>query len=254
MDIVDVNRDYYNKLYKRKHPLVSLIYSFISFDQQSKSKVNFREVKKYFGNRFTNNLAILDYGFGHGSLLLKFRSNHKLYGCDISEEAVFSFPAVAKLIGKNATTITVSDFDWLPAETVFDVISLSHIIEHVDDDASLVTKLSGRLSQEGIMLINVPINEVWEDPKHVRKYDQHYLEQLLQVCQLHPIAFTECDRLTSFFLREEKTKRIGRLKLLYIKGLRFAFAILPLQITRSFEKLFLKGHADQQLTVLAKRI
>lgn len=254
MSKVDVNKEFYNKLYKKRNPLVSFFYSKISFDQQSKSKLNIQIIKSYLNAKFNDPITVLDYGFGHGSLLLKYKSQHKLYGCDISEEAVFNFPAVASLVGKTVLTGTVEEFLSKYRDVKFDVISLSHIIEHVEDDVELVSSLSEKLTDKGIMLINVPINEVWEDPKHVRKYDVPYLESVLTKSGLKSLYTAEADKLTSFFLIEEKVKQAGKLKIVLIKLLRLLFAITPLSLTQAFEKAFLSSHKNQQLIVLASKI
>lgn len=253
MSITDVNKDFYNQLYRRRNPLISIIYSFISFDQQSKSKVNFRIIKGFFKEKFNGPLIVLDYGFGHGSLLLKYRKNHTLYGCDISEEAVHNFPAVASWVGKQVRTATVDDFLSQYGDVKFDIITLSHIIEHVDDDVKLIQSLTENLSDTGIVLINIPINEVWQDPKHLRKYDIGYIKSLIDQCNLKVLSILETDKLTSFFLIEEKVKRAGRLKLYGIKIARTFFAIIPLSLMQTFEKLFLNSHKNQQLIVLATK-
>lgn len=253
MSVVDINKAFYNKLYRKRSPLVSLVYSLISFDQQSKSKVNYKVIKGILKERINKDLAVLDYGFGHGSLLLKYRHNHRLFGCDISEEAVQNFPAVAKLAGKKVSTATVEQFDARYGQAEFDVITLSHIIEHVDDDLSLVKSLSGKLSAEGVILINIPINEVWQDPKHVRKYDYSYIESLTDKCGLKIISQVEADKLTSFFLTEEKTKNGGTIKVYVLKCVRLLFAILPLWFVRLCERTFLRKHSNQQLIVVAKK-
>jgi 2-polyprenyl-3-methyl-5-hydroxy-6-metoxy-1,4-benzoquinol methylase len=253
MSVVDVNKEFYNKLYKKRNPFVSLIYSWISFDQQSKSKVNIRCVKECLGNRFKEKLTVLDYGFGHGSLLLKYKKKDSLYGCDISEEAVFNFPRVAKVAGMNVNTGTVEEFLTKYKEVRFDVITLSHIIEHVDDDHGLVRSLSEKLLENGMILINIPINEVWLDPKHVRKYDLPYMRSLLQKCDLKMLAHKETDRLTSYFLTNEKVKPAGKLKLFFLRALRMMFAIIPYGTMKFFEESFLKKHHYQQLIIIAGR-
>ena len=100
-NIEGVNKDFYNKLYKKRNPLIQLIYSFISYDQQSKSKYNYKKIKYVLDQyKHTDDFRFLDYGFGHGSLLLKIPKKKSLFGCDISFEAVDNFPHVAKLLGK----------------------------------------------------------------------------------------------------------------------------------------------------------
>jgi SAM-dependent methyltransferase len=252
MSVVDVNKEFYNRLYQRRSPPISVLYSLISFDQQSKSKANYRIIRPYL-NKKTKQLNILDYGFGHGSLLLKYPRKHSLFGCDISEEAVSNFPKVAAFVGKQVSTATVDGFADAFKDINFDVITLSHIIEHVEDDVLLIKGLLRNLAADGLILINVPINEVWQDPKHVRKYDLTYMRNIASRCGLTIQSVHELDKLTSFFLIEEKVKRAGRLKLIYIKCLRAVFAILPSSITTAFEKIFLKNHKNQQLIVLASR-
>ncbi len=253
MSKVEVNKEFYNNLYKKRSPLISLLYSKVSFDQQSKSKLNISAIKNFFGNKFSSPLKVLDYGFGHGSLLLKYKSSHQLYGCDISKEAVANFPSVAALAGKEVKTGTVEEFLSKYSEVKFDVITLSHIIEHVDDELLLLKSLVDKLSKDGVILINVPINEVWEDPKHVRKYDQEYLQSVLKTCGLKSNYILEADKLTSFFLIEEMVKKAGKLKMIFIKFLRFVFALLPLSATKLFENIFLSKHLNQQLIVLATK-
>jgi SAM-dependent methyltransferase len=251
MNIENVNKDFYNSLYRRRSPIVSIIYSFISFDQQSKSKINFNILNKFLGKEFKNRLNILDYGFGHGSLLLKYNRRHGLFGCDISDEAVQNFPRVARLAGKKVVTTSVADFMRKFESVRFDVISLSHIIEHVDDDIQLVKSLNSKLSDNGVMLINVPINEVWRDPKHVRMYDISYLRQMLVECGLKIVLAVEDDKATSFFLTGEKVNHPQKMKRYGLKMLRGLFAVVPVGLVKIFERLFLKTHKNQQLIVLA---
>lgn len=253
MSVVDVNKQFYNQLYRRRHPLASILYSVISFDQQSKSKINYKVIKEFFKEKFKDSLYVLDYGFGHGSLLLKYQKQHVLFGCDISEEAVRNFPIVAEMAGKQVKTATVEDFFSKFNDIKFDIITLSHIIEHVEDDTRLVKDLTQKLSENGVILINIPINEVWEDPKHIRKYDIKYMEHVINECGLYIKSVQEDDKLTSFFLIEEKVKGAGPLKLFFIKLLRALFSLVPLSLIQRFENTFLKHHKNQQLIVLATK-
>ena len=38
---------------------------------------------------------------------------------------------------------------------------------------------------EGKVLVNLPINEVWDDPKHMRKYTADSVFHLFNECGLH---------------------------------------------------------------------
>src|SRR6476620_651126 len=103
-----LNEKYYNNLYKEKSKVLNIIKNLIKYDQKSKSKLNYFFVKNLIKD---DGCKILDYGFGHGSFLLKFSKRCTLYGVDISEEAVTNFPKTAKFFGKKAFTSTPDDID-----------------------------------------------------------------------------------------------------------------------------------------------
>jgi 2-polyprenyl-3-methyl-5-hydroxy-6-metoxy-1,4-benzoquinol methylase len=253
MSVVDENKQFYNRLYRRRNRWLSLLHSRVSFDQQSKSRINYSIVRNFLRDRLGNQTMVLDYGFGHGSLLLKYPRHFQLYGSDISEETVLNFPQVAAIAGRKVNTALVDDFQARYRDVRFDVITLSHVIEHVDDDAGLVCKLVTMLAENGVVLINVPINEVWTDPKHVRAYSREYLLQLLERCGLRALSITETDKLTSFFLDQEMVKKPGKIRVKLIKMIRLFFGIAPAIFSRIFEKFFLASHKPQQLIVLAVR-
>ena len=100
-----LNEKYYNNLYKERNKVLNIIYPLISYDQQSKSKANYFFVRNLIN---PEDCKVLDYGFGHGSFLLKFPKRCTLYGVDISEEAVINFPKTAKSFGRQAFNVTGS--------------------------------------------------------------------------------------------------------------------------------------------------
>ena len=74
--IEELNIDYYERLYKKKYPLLALLHSLVSYDQQSKSKRNYFYLKSIIRSyqQIRKKIKYLDYGCGHGSLLLKMNS------------------------------------------------------------------------------------------------------------------------------------------------------------------------------------
>lgn len=252
-EVEKINKDFYDKVYKKRPLLFQLIYPFISFDQQSKSKRNFRLLRPYIREKSKDNaiLNYLDYGFGHGSLLLKIPRKANLYGCDISEEAVRNFPRVAKMLGKEVKTFTVAEAPKITSSTKFDIISLSHVLEHVPNDVELLSSLVETLNPKGLILINLPINEVWDDPKHVRRYDKAAVLKLAENCGLTVTEVLETGRLSGFFLTIEKVRQSARIAKVFIRAARLLFAIMPLTATSIFESLLSDQFKAQHIIVLA---
>lgn len=247
-----INKDYYDQLYRKRSPLIQLIYPFISYDQQCKSKYNVdfitNELKKS-----KSQFRFLDYGFGHGSFILKMPKKADLYGCDISQEAVYNFPKVAKMIGKNVKTFLPKDLDDATQNLQFDMISLSHVIEHVDNDEALLRSLTPKLKPDGKFLINVPINEVWEDPKHVRKYTLEYMEQLAERLGLKIERAEEAERWSAYFLDMEMVKKASRPVVVFQRALRFLLALMPTKLLAYSEKLLPSKFKHQQLLALLSK-
>lgn len=253
-----INKVYYDKLYRRKQNWLQLIHPWISYDQQSKSKDNYQMVKPLVqaAREQKQALSVLDYGFGHGTFLLKFPAWVSLYGCDISSEAVNNFPAVARSYRKTVTTFLPENWDELPAEVSFDLICLSHILEHVEDDLALLKQLAERLSPGGRILINVPINEIWLDPKHVRAYDKNSVSTLLSQTGLTLSRIEEKAQLVTFFMKHELLHEARGLKKYFFKMLRLLLAIVPQswndfisnRLPNSFKPYHLLALAQKPLT------
>ena len=250
--VESINVNFYDTLYKKRNVFFQLIYPFLSFDQQSKANPNYQTIKFLFKNRTDNkSFNFLDYGFGHGSLLLKIPQKNGLFGCDISTEAVRNFPRVAKLLGKQVNTFTPPQLS--SQETKFDIISLSHVLEHVEDDLFLLKELAGFLAPNGYVLINVPINEVWEDPKHIRKYTSLSLQNLLKNAGLTVHSIVEKDKWSAFLLINEKVEKGNIIKKIFFRSLRLLLVLLPESLFKILENMLDDKFKHQQLIVLASK-
>jgi SAM-dependent methyltransferase len=247
-----INKDYYNQLYQKRSPLIQLIYPFISYDQQCKSKYNIHFITEEL-RKNKKQFQFLDYGFGHGSFILKMPSKTDLYGCDISQEAVYNFPRVAKMIGKEVKTFLPKDLDNATTNLQFDMISLSHVIEHVDNDEELLRSLIPKLKPGGKFLINVPINEVWEDPKHVRKYTLGYMELLAEKLGLKIERSEEAERWSAYFLDTEMVKKASRPVVIFQRAMRLLLALMPTKLLAYSEKVLPSKFKHQQLLVLLSK-
>ena len=113
-------------------------------------------------------LRVLDFGFGRGKYLSRFSS----LGCDVTGvDANPAYVAEAKTKGYlvySAESFASADL------TSFDVIFLSHVIEHLTSDhlAELIPRLCGMLAPEGRLVIVSPTpgDRFYHDFSHIRPY------------------------------------------------------------------------------------
>jgi len=121
---------------------------------------------------------------------------------DISLEAMKNVGELLRLTGRNAEAVNVDDRGHIQAPP-FDLIVCSHVLEHVISDKQLLMEFYASINDNGYLLLNVPINEVWDDPKHVRKYAPHLINTLLNECGFQVIASHQLDRWSAFLLTHE---------------------------------------------------
>lgn len=251
-DIRAINRDFYNNTYRENFILRHIIYLFISYNQQAKAKRNIYILKRYLKN--IENKKILDYGFGLGSFLLKFSGSCTLYGCDISESAVKLFSKTCKVLFKKpAITVLPDEVAIRFAKVKFDIICLSHILEHVDDDKALLLELKPFLTDEGIFLINVPINEHIVDTNHIRKYNLVSATKLLDQCNLECKFFVSTDKITSYFVLNETKANCSKIKKILFKFLRLILSLMPAALHFKADTMIGEKYLNQQLIIIACR-
>lgn len=129
--------------------------------------------------------TILDYGCGTGEFLQKCKSQ----GWDINGVEPASTPRqkaetnCQQSIGSSLEEITSKDFQ---------IITLWHVLEHIPDLGSILTKLHQKLHSNGRILIAVPNPSSWESnhyknfwaaydvPRHLWHFNPQNLESLLR--------------------------------------------------------------------------
>jgi len=251
--VTNLNREFYNKRYVSKSVFISILHSFISFDQQSKSKRNFKHIKFILKKMKQKKVSFLDYGFGHGSLLLKMPRNIDVFGCEISEEAVSNLSRISKLIKRDFNVATTENFNNIFHGYKFDIINCSHVLEHVEDDVEIIEGFKNILNNQGKLIINLPINEVWKDPKHVREYNKEIASKLLTDSSFRIDGVFESDRLTGFILTYEQTKDTNFTLRFLLRCVRFFFGIMPQFFSDIMDKILPAKFKNQQLIIIATK-
>lgn len=132
------------------------------------------------------NQALLDFGCGNGDFLLNAKAaGWDCVGVDFDTKAVLA-------ASDNGLDVREGGIDAIKSiEKQFDVITLSHIIEHVHDPKTLLTACYERLKPNGSLWIETPnLNSQghgvygadWrglEPPRHLVLFNPHSLSRLL---------------------------------------------------------------------------
>jgi 2-polyprenyl-3-methyl-5-hydroxy-6-metoxy-1,4-benzoquinol methylase len=117
-------------------------------------------------NYISKKSSILDIGIRDGAFLkyLKDLGYTNVYGVDVYERSI-------KEAKKKGIDCEVSDAQRLNLNKKFDVVIMSHVLEHCPDPAKVLSNVYSHLNEKGILFIEVPIEK--GPPKPTVK-DAHY--------------------------------------------------------------------------------
>ena len=130
---------------------------------------------------------ILDFGCGRGEFLASLTDYHQKFGVEISGNA-------RRLIKKESPELKVySDLnDPGLGFRKFDLITLWHVIEHLEKPREVLAKLTTRLKRDGLMIISTPNSDSFglrlgrdswfhlDTPRHLQIFNQYNLGNLLK--------------------------------------------------------------------------
>lgn len=169
MDPNSFFKDYYNK--------PDWWFKF-RYDTQFKVKSAFYALSKIKFNCTGKN--IFEFGFGSGELLLNFKNANGIYGVEISHIAIdkIKIKTVRRGIQKYNFEPAVREKIYSFQKSVFDLVIASHVIEHLADTGEFIDQVKYLLKDDGVVLIQIPINENFKDPKHLHNFTSHSLEQI----------------------------------------------------------------------------
>jgi 2-polyprenyl-3-methyl-5-hydroxy-6-metoxy-1,4-benzoquinol methylase len=127
---------------------------------------------------------LLDFGCGTGTFLEHIRNHYACCGVELNEEArkiteIKGFPVYASIKEINASTR-------------FDLITLWHVLEHIQPIHETIDLLRKHLAKDGIMIIAIPnvlswdcqhFQEKWaayDVPRHLYHFSSESLKKLLR--------------------------------------------------------------------------
>ncbi len=152
-----------------------------SFWFKARNKILVHLFKKYIGEG--QDKKVLEIGCGNGYVLKGLQTlNYQLTGSEIYLDGL-------KNVQKRINHVELIQLNALqiPFEEEFDAIGAFDVIEHIDDDISVIQQVHKALKQNGYFFITVPQYQfMWsyldDYARHKRRYTQSELKNKLKQC------------------------------------------------------------------------
>lgn len=254
LNVLDKSSFYFNKC-KNCKLLVSQNYNRQNIYEDTENNTNFSNKKNklftYLKQQFSyfyikriinvnpNARNFLDYGCGSGEFSNSIESfGKKVFSCDVRE----SRPPLL-----NNTIKYYNDINLKDARELFDIILLRHSLEHIENPIETLHKLSLKLAENGIIIVEVPnldsfhkryMKSRWTgyfSPYHEFVFSKRSLEVVAEKLNLSvKIETTEPPIFGVYFMQYNISRAISRI---------FSLCLYPLQsliskVTFSSEGLF----------------
>ena len=179
---IDIQIYYDDKDYKVKDTRKSIFYKI---QEREYTKV-LLQIKSFITNK---PISLLDFGAGKG-LFLSFASQLNFISCGV-ETSIPRANYAKKVFGLEI--VTDNYYKGLIFPHQFDVITLLHVLEHLEDPINLIKELfKSNLKQNGIAIIEVPNFDSWQSkwgskywmhldiPRHLNHFSPKYLKEMLK--------------------------------------------------------------------------
>ena len=195
---------------------------------------------------------VLEIGFGSGAVLFSFPSSCEIFGIEISHSAVAKAEEKARRLGYQRSDFGIADDVLLPyPDEYFDVVIASHVVEHAEDDRKLLAEIQRVLKPDGVAVILIPINEIYDDPNHLHRYNSLGFLELAKECSLKVVYQLENELLYHMvekFYFEEYNYRWKILGPLIAALFNFPTSVLPFWAYQLIDKAMMAfGWKPRQL-------
>jgi len=210
-----------------------------------------KEIKKLLGGIETPKL--LDVGCGTGWATNFWQEN----GFSVAglEPSAARGKVAAERYGIKVYPVYIEDF---PDSTKHDVLIFRHIIEHLDDPATIITKAKKLLNKDGLVVVVVPnidcigrylfgVDWEWVLPWHCNFFNKHSLETLLEESGFEIIKTYQT--VSPFYYFESLARRFDS-KLL--KAMNRRFKVASMLATSPVAMLGMALGLGDNLTTLAR--
>lgn len=141
-------------------------------------------ILKRYKNEIKGN--VLDFGCNHGSctfLILENKNVKSVIGLDLNYNAIkIAYQTKKELYKDSKIEFIVANIINYTTKKLYDTIVSFHTLEHIypEDIDSVINKLYNILNKNGYLLISIPYEMAYNDPKqHVAFYNENSLSDIM---------------------------------------------------------------------------
>lgn len=165
--------------------------------------------------------SVLDFGCYCGGMLARLDQKYQLHGVEINR-------AAAAIASERTRAMVWPSLQDVPESSLFDVIIATDVVEHVQNPASLIDRLGGLLSEDGVLILTTgdANNDLWSrfganwwycfHPEHIAFISRTWIDRMADDLGL---SVLQCDTF--------RYRRLGTIRLLFEIVLTYWYGLLP---------------------------
>ncbi len=207
-------------------------------------------------------IEVMDYGFGTGTFFRACDTSCHIAGVEVDEVNVQQVRHMLAERGHDVRDIAVLDVEtWedhplLADDKQYDVLLLSHVLEHLDEPVHVMRRLSRNLKPNGVLAGLLPVNEIIKDPNHKWVCDRKLVDRWVADAGMELVDYTEMDHYVYWILPVYHMK--GRFGRMMAQGVSLFLGILQMPFSPKAwftlgRGLRIIGAKPAQIGFLAKR-
>lgn len=243
IDIGEINQEKYEKLYSLQIN-TNTIYDFVL-----RRKLLKRIFKKI--GFVPSNKDVLDIGFGFAYLFTLFKQTNKITGVELSSKAIEM--AQRKLEKKGYKKINLIRHDLnkgLKLKGKYDIIICSHVLEHIKNAKKLLQDIKKITATNGLLIILLPLNELYQQNFHERKFNK----KILKMLSFKTLFEEDASESIAFVEWIDSNKLRNPVYYFIARTIHIILSLLPLQIILIVERIMKKtGSKPKQKVLILKR-